>query len=878
MHRAEVWWAIKGRGGKQDEMATTNRGFAVNHQKVSIELDFSGRLRGHTELTISPTRPDLRTVYLHAREFDILSVRHPSTPLQAQSTPLDFTYLPQPPPVTVSDPKNLRLFPEAKRRLYEIINAADEGELAIAIDTSRVRRVIRGSSTTPRLDGATPAVDTPAPARDGAREKEVEYDPITILIEYEIKDGGSGEGISVVEPTNAEPDRIPHIFTNSSTATAARSWVPCVDSLHERCTWEFEFVVPRALTLGAQDEVDAAGGTGATEKREFPVLVVGSGELLEQAIHPHTSRKSVWHFSQSVATSVQHIAWAVGPFEMLNLTASVTGGEGSDAGDPEGADGKAGGRRDDDEREGSVGGGSERRLDVASLHAFCLPGRKAELINSVSFARSALDFYNETFGSYPFSSYKMVFLDLLGTPTCSGSIFNGATVTIFPSDLLHPSSIIDQAYETRPTIAQALAAQWSGINIIPKTWSDVWLTQGLSLYIAGLFLRHLWGNNEWRFRLKKDVQRCVALDFRLPPLSTPGMPTAPDADLMPFINLKAPLVLYILDKHLRKSGTSLGLSRVIPKLFLSAISGELRDNTLSTTSFLRMCRKVAGGGDLRAWADQWIFSGGCPHFTASANFNRKKMMVELSIKQESKAKWYYENVATEEERTILKPNPLFDGQMTIRIHEADGTPYEHVIEIREAFKKHDLLFNTKYKRVRRNTKRFQARQAAEVAAAQGDVDAVEDLGMMDMSFAYPPWEQPKERERWRVADWTEEDDQTMSQSTYEWCRIDAEFEWLATLSFEQPDFMWLEQLQRDRDVVAQLEARRPVSRDGDGPADLLAFRAGYPSRYAHSVADCLQPSVPRRARDQLLLQGPDGSGARSRLSEPKLIAAITYPG
>ncbi len=49
----------------------------------------------------------------------------------------------------------------------------------------------------------------------------------------------------------------------------------------------------------------------------------------------------------------------------------------------------------------------------------------------------------------------------------------------------------------------------------------------------------------------------------------------------------------------------------------------------------------------------------------------------------------------------------------------------------------------------------------------------------------------------------------MSGATYEWIRMDADFEWIAKIKFEQPDFMWVSQLQRDRDVVAQLEVRSP---------------------------------------------------------------------
>lgn len=143
--------------------------------------------------------------------------------------------------------------------------------------------------------------------------------------------------------------------------------------------------------------------------------------------------------------------------------------------------------------------------------------------------------------------------------------------------------------------------------------------------------------------------------------------------------------------------------------------------------------------------------------------------------------------------------------MTIRIHEADGTPYEHVLDIRSPFKRYEVPFNTKYKRVRRNTKRYLARQAAAQAAAEGDAEAAEAMGMVDMGFGLEIWEKEQERENWKVADWSEEDDAIMSGATYEWIRIDADFEWIANIKFDQPDFMWVSQLQRDRDVVAQLE-------------------------------------------------------------------------
>ena len=147
-----------------------------------------------------------------------------------------------------------------------------------------------------------------------------------------------------------------------------------------------------------------------------------------------------------------------------------------------------------------------------------------------------------------------------------------------------------------------------------KTMSDTWLINGLGLYITGLFICKLLGNNEYRFRLKRDVQRAVEWDNGLmPPIFQPQQLDPLDSATIPFVNLRVPLVLHILDRHLGKSGTSLGLSHVLPKTFLSAISGGMPNSGLPTHSFLRTCRKVSGV-DPRSFAEQWIYGSSCPAF------------------------------------------------------------------------------------------------------------------------------------------------------------------------------------------------------------------------------------------------------------------------
>ena len=358
------------------------------------------------------------------------------------------------------------------------------------------------------------------------------------------------------------------------------------------------------------------------------VLIVGLQRgfrqpFYTQVSHPYNSSKTIFVFSQPTLTSAQHIAWAAGPFHTHAIPADLSSAEDAS--------------------------GTAQPV----MHAFCLPGHETFLTNTVAFMRSAMCFYVNEFGSYPFGSHKLVFVEEMPTQR-----FDAATLSLVSVDLLHGEDAIDPVYETRHSLSHALACQWIGINIQQKMWSDTWLVNGLGLYITGLYMRKIFGTNEYRFRLKKDMERVIELDTgSMPPICQPQSLDPPDPFNISFMNLKSPLVLHILDRRLGKSGTSLGLSRVLPKLFLSAISGEMANNLISTHSFLRMCRKVSGI-DPRSFAEQWIYGSGCPTFGFSASFNRKKMAVEITMRQDAPAYKHLEN--NEIGKAMMKPVPFFE--------------------------------------------------------------------------------------------------------------------------------------------------------------------------------------------------------------------------
>lgn len=138
--------------------------------------------------------------------------------------------------------------------------------------------------------------------------------------------------------------------------------------------------------------------------------------------------------------------------------------------------------------------------------------------------------------------------------------------------------------------------------------------------------------------------------------------------------------------------------------------------------------------------------------------------------------------------------------MTIRIHEADGTPYEHIIEIKDASTKFDIPYNTKYKRLKRS--RRQKERHAATATNEFPIDGNDDALLYCLGDVLQSEEDMRD---WRLIDWSKEDEENMSTESYEWIRMDADFEWICKMTIVMPGYMYLSQLQQDRDVVAQYE-------------------------------------------------------------------------
>lgn len=218
------------------------------------------------------------------------------------------------------------------------------------------------------------------------------------------------------------------------------------------------------------------------------------------------------------------------------------------------------------------------------------------------------------------------------------------------------------------------------------------------------------------------------------------------------------------------------------------------------------------------------------------------MVVEMGIRQypndtdefnerdKSKMEDFFNKALNSLEAPNVNKTSIFTGSITIRIHDSDGTPYEHLVEIKDIYTKVDIQYNTKHKKTR-TRKNNEDEKTNEIRYGTSG---------SDMSFLGNILDSDTECQDWgivhpstAVANLSGDEIQRANESTIEWIRIDSDFEWLSTFYLNQPDYMFATQLQRDSDIEAQLES---VWYYGDNLRDNMASKI-YASQLVRTLMD-----------------------------------------
>ncbi|KAG4430248.1 hypothetical protein IFR05_014274 [Cadophora sp. M221] len=807
-------------------------GFVVVSQKVELDIDFSTQsLTGRCEISILPNNNALKEITLDARQCMISSGQ-----VKVDGVAAEFCYED---PMEMLDIHERWLWgaqqaTQQKHRLKPAAMTDDmrsRGSLVITLPPS-----VKITDADPLSESAVPLaafrgaglpVRTSSVAPDAppsaATPKTVvgqlgNFKPLVVSVCFAVKsfrDGLQWVGV------NESDSRYSHVYTRHSIDRGIASCIfPCVDDSSMRCSWNISIRCSRTLgdalkrhppptrrphtfIKSLQDEYEVPL---SEDDKLLEMTVVCSGELTNEVTDLEDSSKKIVSFHVEKLVAPQHIGFAIGPFEQVDLSEFR--------------------EVEDDDK---LGQGQS-----IPIWAYCLPGRSGQVRHACAPLAHTVDYFTLAFGTYPFLDYRLVFVDDQIHDT-----EHAASLTLCSNRLLFPETIIDPEVEVVRTLVHGVASQWIGVGITPAQPHDRWITIGLSHYITGTFMKTLCGNNEYAFRQKTLSDQLVDLDFQRPSLYALGEVLHLGTFEYEFMKLKAPLVMFILDRRLVKATGSVGLPRILQKIVLLANTAS--ENTISTDGFRKLCEKITKYRQLDTFWNQWILGSGCPRFAISQKFNKKRLCVELSIAQKQDTmptqrdlqKESFLREVKEEVHLVYasEVQPVFTGPMTIRIHEADGTPYEHIVEIREATQKIDIPYNTKYKRLKRSRKQ---KERLNAGVADPNAEGGEDSLLYCLGDVL---QRDEEKDEWGLRDWDADTETKMDLESYEWIRVDADFEWLCEKQFSgMASYMYVSQLQQDKDVVAQQESMLYLQ--GVPPHPLVSTfltRTMMDTRYFHGI-------------------------------------------
>ena len=423
----------------------------------------------------------------------------------------------------------------------------------------------------------------------------------------------------------------------------------------------------------------------------------------------------------------------------------------------------------------------------------------------------------------------------------------GSFYTHCSQSLLVGPNLIDEVYKAREELFLSIALLFGAMVLSPKYPTDLWICLGISSFLADSWLRRLHGENWGRMRLRAKMELLCDTEVDSPALSIagplddlsdilqgPGGSQAPSSSsssskedgektvtstnvpptlegilseesFFEFYLLKSGLIFRAIEGRIGPYAMAKTLS-TLPSFIHSLArdqgkgdqdaipsvdvinptppsapppsftgGGDASLITLVTSGhFFRLVRKVSGK-DLRPFADQWIYAPGHAQLHASFGLNRKKCCLEIRISQ---------NCAHPDR------GGRFCGPLKIRVQEADQY-YDHVVHIEDTSHFFELPYHSKYKK---STAGGLLSISSSGASGSG--------GSGNASSSAPIHLHPIEES----SSATLGIDQIIAdESPVQWVRLDPQMEWMRKVVVEQPEFMWIEQLENDRDVISQAE-------------------------------------------------------------------------
>ncbi|RLN70879.1 hypothetical protein BBJ29_004954 [Phytophthora kernoviae] len=448
--------------------------------------------------------------------------------------------------------------------------------------------------------------------------------------------------------------------------------------------------------------------------------------------------------------------------------------------------------------------------EMPRMTHFALPECFEDLVHCTSRLASTMTYFERTLAPYPFKTYQQVFVE--DPPEQLQYIAGGA---ILDQNLVHGPRIIDRELPSHLAQVKALVGSWIGGAVGIQSTKDAWVLIGVIGHLVNTYVRSIYGEEEYGYRIQLAMDALTTMelttDQQSPALMSSEVEVYAEYDpsSLPFLEVKAPLVLHMIEQRVGPKHLSIAIQRVVSGNGGSAGSGTgdgastangegaankdeeagktnaddkknggrdgdeetaetggdagsagktaAPSEPLSTLYFLKTVKTIAGapGQDLtKSFLTSWILEAGMPFFTVGYWYNRKQTQAEVVLQQE-----------------IPPGGKLYTGPITITIVE-DTSEYTYQKRIEHKRHKFDFPCHSKVRKKRRKR--------------QGLADPDDSVSVGGPGMG-------------------------LNDTPVFWVKIDTGCAWLRHVVMHQPDFNWMEQLLSDKKVGSRVHAARALA-------------------------------------------------------------------
>ena len=225
-----------------------------------------------------------------------------------------------------------------------------------------------------------------------------------------------------------------------------------------------------------------------------------------------------------------------------------------------------------------------------------------------------LEFFEQTFGEYPFINEKFGFAEVDGELTMENQTIPSIQQNMFTGDRRHEL-----------TLAHETAHQWFGNMITPVDWHHTWLNEGFATYAEALYLEHRKGAEAYQ----QYIDNMMSMKNGAYAGSIIGKNDTVFWDsFAPRVYYKGAIVLHMLRNIMGDS------------MFFTSIRNYLNNPRLrycnaQTEDFIQDCEKVYGKS-LSWFFNQWIYASADsvdrPALEYGWNITKNESRYDLTLK------------------------------------------------------------------------------------------------------------------------------------------------------------------------------------------------------------------------------------------------------